>query len=442
MTSNTMATTPIHLVGNNAPVGEEVTLSEQALEVVGALPADLVGTFLRNGPNPRTGWSTHLFAGDGMVHGVALAAGRAGWYRNRYVRTPLYQHPGTARVDLAFDKATRGIDYRVTTANTNVVEHAGRILALEEGGFPYELTPGLDTVGPFTFGDTLRTPMTAHPKRCPITGDLLFFGYELRPPYVTLYRSTSEGTLAWSTTVDLPQPTMMHDFAITATSVVIMDSPFVFDPAAIATSGSPWTWSDGHGARFGLLPRDGDGGLVRWFDVETCHLSHVANAYDDGDEVVITGTRLVDGGLPRLHEWRLDRPSGIAHERPLDDVDTEYPRIADDAVGLPNRYAYASSFAYEAEPDHSEVYKYDLVRGSRTTHRLPAGATCGEPVFVRRDAASEDAGYLLTFVHDRSRDTSSLLVLDARDLTSAPLAEVRMPVRIPGGFHGSWLPSQ
>lgn len=437
-----MTTAPIHLAGNNAPVAEEVTLGEQTLEVVGALPADLCGTFLRNGPNPRMGWSAHLFDGDGMVHGIALAAGRALWYRNRYVRTPLHRHPGTARVELALDKSAGGIDYRVSTANTHVIEHAGRILALEEGGFPYQLTRELDTVGPFTFGDALRTPMTAHPKRCPTTGDLLFFGYELRPPYVTLYRSTPEGTLSWSTTVEVPRPTMMHDFAITATRVLVMDSPLVFEPAAVDASGSPWVWNDGHGARLGVLPRDGHGEVVRWFDVETCHLSHAANAHDDGEDIVMNGTRLTKGGLPRLHEWRLDWSSGKVRERPVDDVDAEYPRIPDDAVGSPNRYVYASSFVYEAEPDHSEIYKYDLVHDSRTTHRLPAGVTCGEPVFVRRDATSEDAGYLLTFVHDRRRGASSLLVLDAGDLTSAPLAEVRLPVRVPGGFHGSWLPSQ
>ncbi|MFD0655697.1 carotenoid oxygenase family protein [Thermocatellispora tengchongensis] len=85
-------TVPLHLAGNNAPVAAEVTLEPS--KVTGEIPAELSGQFFRNGPNPRTGWSPHSFAGDGMIHTIALDGGRARWYRNRYVRTPLYEHPG------------------------------------------------------------------------------------------------------------------------------------------------------------------------------------------------------------------------------------------------------------------------------------------------------------------------------------------------------------
>lgn len=430
---------PLHLLGNNAPVDCEVTLLRDQLEVVGDLPSDLHGAFLRNGPNPRTGSSAHLFDGDGMIHGVALAGGEACWYRNRYVRTPLFEKPGTGRAELAFDPRSGGIDYRVSTANTHVVEHAGRILALEEGGFPYEVTLGLDTVGPFTFDGLLRTPMTAHPKRCPVTGDLLFFGYQLLPPFVAIYRATPRGTLAWTTTIEVPRATLMHDFAITATRLVVMDSPLVFDPRGLSKAASPWIWDEAHGARFGVIDRDGEGAAVRWFDVATCHLSHVANAYDDSDSVVITGTRIVDAGLPRMHEWRIDLSTGRIAERPIDDADSDYPRIADDRVGLENRFSYTASFHYEAEPHHTELYKYDSTTGNRGTFRLPEGSTCGEPVFVRRGADGEDDGFLMTFVHDRTRGASSLMILDARDVPGGAIAEVRLPVRVPGGFHGSWI---
>ncbi|WP_431962282.1 carotenoid oxygenase family protein [Nocardia sp. bgisy134] len=165
---------PLHLSGNNAPITDEVTV--QPATVIGTVPEDLNGVYLRNGPNPRTGWSPHYFSGDGMIHAVALRDGQARWYRNRYVRTPLFAHPAQSRLALTVDADTGKLDYRVTTANTHVVAHAGRLLALEEGGFPYEISPELETVGPFTFADALRTPMTAHPKICPRTGELLFFG--------------------------------------------------------------------------------------------------------------------------------------------------------------------------------------------------------------------------------------------------------------------------
>jgi carotenoid cleavage dioxygenase-like enzyme len=442
---------PLHLDGNNAPVTDEVTISGDAMRVVGELPAWLDGTFVRNGPNPRTGWSAHLFDGDGMVHGIELRDGRAMSYRNRYVRTPLHAHPGEARVALAFDAATGAIDHRVTTANTHIVAHAGRLLALEEGGLPYELTRELDTVGAFDFGGLLHGPMTAHPKRCAVTGELLFFGYALRPPYATVHVASADGRLVHSRAVDLPRATMMHDFAITASTVLLFDSPIVFDARAIAAGGSPWTWHDARPARFGVLSRADLDAEPRWIEVGAGHVSHVANAYDLADgRIVVTGTRVArdpdapafgfGSGLPAMHRWVLDPARGSSTEIAIDDIATEYPRITDARVGLPHNATYTVSFSMDARPERSEVHRFDDADDRRTTHRLPVGQTCGEPVFVARPgSATDDDGILLTFAHDRATDTGSLLVLDAQDLAASPIAAVHLPVRVPAGFHGSWV---
>jgi carotenoid cleavage dioxygenase len=420
------ATVPIHLEGNNGPVAEECDVV--ATRVVGEVPGDLRGRFYRNGPNPRSGWSPHLYAGDGMVHMVDVTSRR---YRNRYVRTPLYADPGL----------DRGLDHRVTTANTHVVLHEGRLLALEEGGFPYEMTAELDTIGPFTFDGRLAGAMTAHPKRCPRTGDLLFFGYSVRRPFLTYHCAPGDGGALRSVAIELPACSLMHDFAITATKVLFVDSCLVFDLTAAQETGSPWRWDDTRAARIGVLERADPSGPVRWFDVEPCHLSHAANAFDAGDTVVLTGTRIPPdgqaGGMPVMYEWRLDLTTGIAAESALDDVSTEYPRVPDALVGLPMRYVYVSGFFFEAEPDHGEIHKYDM--GTRTTYRLPYGHTCGEPVFVPgAGSRAEDDGYLVTFAHDRVAGTSSLVILDAIAMTVT--AEVHLPVRVPGGFHGTWVP--
>ena len=152
------ADTPWHLRENNAPITEEVTAFE--LEVKGAIPPELSGRFLRNGANPQTGWSLHWFIGDGMVHGIELDGGKVNWYRNRYVQTPMFANPGADRTELSLDPETFTFDLAVSAANTHVIQHAGRILALEEGAFPYELTPDLETVGPFTYDGKLTTAMT------------------------------------------------------------------------------------------------------------------------------------------------------------------------------------------------------------------------------------------------------------------------------------------
>jgi carotenoid cleavage dioxygenase len=148
-------------------------------------------------------------------------------------------------------------------------------------------------------------------------------------------------------------------------------------------------------------------------------------------------------GLPIMHEWTVDYTSSKVIEHALDDDSSEYPRVPDSHVGLPHRYAYTTSFILEAEPDHHEIYRYDLRNGAkRTSHRLGRGHTCGEPVFVPRDGgASEDDGYLLTFAHDRGTNLSYFLILDATVMGADPIAEVLLPVRVPGGFHGFWVPA-
>jgi carotenoid cleavage dioxygenase-like enzyme len=169
--------TPAHLLGNGRPVTEEQTLTD--LTVTGSIPDDLDGRYVRAGANPFTGTSAHPFIGDGMLHGIRVRDGKAEWYRNRYVQTPFITDPSTDALDLSVM-----MDMKSSKANTHVVGHAGKIYALEEGHFPYEMDGELNTVGPTDFGGVLTGSFTAHPKICPITGELLAFGYSAMEPYL------------------------------------------------------------------------------------------------------------------------------------------------------------------------------------------------------------------------------------------------------------------
>ena len=88
-----------------------------------------------------------------------------------------------------------------------------------------------------------------------------------------------------------------------------------------------------------------------------------------------------------------------------------------------------------------EIFKYDMDNdGARTSHVFPTGQVPGEPVFVPAEGGTnEDDGYLMTYVHDETTDTSHLTILDASDMAADPIAEVHLPRRIPTGFHGSWI---
>lgn len=159
--------------------------------------------YLRNGANPKSGWSPHWFAGDGMVHGVRLSEGRADWYRNRWVQTRSLNED-----DASLFGDDGSVDLTVGVNNTHVIQHAGRILTLVESSYPCELSPDLDTVGVHDFGGRLDSAMTAHPKTCPKTGELHFFGYGFFEPYLTYHRANAEGELVESKVIDVPGPTM------------------------------------------------------------------------------------------------------------------------------------------------------------------------------------------------------------------------------------------
>jgi carotenoid cleavage dioxygenase len=433
---------PFHLRGNFAPVSREVTAVD--LPVQGALPRALRGRYLRNGPNPRSGTSPHWFVGDGMVHGVELRDGRALWYRNRWVRTRklLEDAPGV-RPDGERDRT-------VGVANTHVIAHAGRTLALVESSFPTELTRELDTVGCHDFDGRLTTAMTAHPKLCPRTGELHFFGYGYAPPFLTYHRADAAGRLVQSEVIPVPGPTMIHDFALTEGHVVFMDLPVVFDLALAQTGAFPYRWSDEYGARLGVMPRGGRAVDVRWHQVAPCYVFHPLNAFEADGALVLDVVRYPelwresasDAPPATLHRWTVDlRGGGAVREQPLDDRAIEFPRCDERRVGLPNRYGYAVHTARGLDTaTGTALIKYDLRAGTSAVHDCGPGRVPAEAVFVpAADDAAEDEGWLLTYVYDSARDGSDLVVIDAADVSGKPVATIALPQRVPFGFHGSWI---
>ena len=438
---------PVHLRGNGRPTDQEHTITD--LKVTGSLPPELDGRYFRNGANPLSGTSDHPFFGDGMVHGVRLRDGQAEWYRNRYVRTPFIENPDIDILDPAVMT-----DMRASKANTHVVGHAGRILALEEGHFPYQIDGSLDTVGALDFGGKLTGSFTAHPKICPVTGELIGFGYSVLEPYLRYLRVSADGELVQSEEITVGGPTMMHDFNITDKHVIFMDLPAVFDLELALQGEMPIRWSDTYPARLGVLPRTGTDSDVRWFDIDPCYVFHPMNAYEDGDKIVLDVARLshiwrdsmMDFPAPELWRFTIDTASGKVHEEQLDDRPAEFPRVPDSKIGLRHRYGYMLGLpenqSYDDVADEpGTLLKYDLETGSSTAIDLGRGVVPGEPVFVPAEsAAAEDDGYVMTFAYDSSTDSSRFVVFDAATMDDTPLASIELP-RIPFGFHGSWIPS-
>ncbi|KIF77599.1 dioxygenase [Streptomyces sp. 150FB] len=445
--------TPLYLTGHLAPVPDETEARD--LAVSGTLPPELTGRYFRNGPNPLPGEDPgHWFGGHGMLHGIRLRDGRAEWYRNRWIRTALLA--GAPHL-----VGGAPVDRRSVSANTHVIEHAGKIFALVENGFPYEVSKDLATLGPRTFDGRLTTAMTAHPKTDPTTGDLHFFGYGVRPPYLTYHRLSAEGTLVESAEIEVKGPTMMHDFAITERHAVFLDLPMTFQ----AGSRMPFGWDDAYGARLGVMRLDRPG-EVRWLEIEPCYVFHVGNAHEDAqgrivldvsryaaaDADVMWGSIGPRGGdrtpaagpaVARLHRWTIDLTAGHVAETTLSERGMEFPTLDDERVGRANRYLYTvtSSVGERAGAD-SAITRYDTHLGSTAAHELPGDVHPGEAVFVPSAAPdrAEDEGWLLSITTTSDGKASELLVLDATDVAGPPVATVTLPRGVPAGFHGSWIP--
>ena len=423
------------LKDNFAPVFEEIT--ETQLRVTGSIPPELNGRYLRTGANPPSGESAHCFLGQGMIHGVEVQNGKANWYRNRYVRTPMLEDGGDPME--AFGDMTRSL------ANTHIIGHAGRILALEEGHWPFEMSPDLETVGAYNYNGLLQTGMTAHPKICAETGELLFFAYGVMPPYLTYHRASAEGDLVQSEVINVKGATMVHDFNVTRNHVIFMDLPACWKLESAGAMGLPIQWDDDYGARLGVMPRDGSDKDVVWYDIDPCYVYHPLNAYEDGDKIVLDVCRMehiMKPGAPdvppMLYRWVIDQAAGAVSETQLDDHAVEFPRVPDSLVGLKHRYGYTAEFG-AGGPAAIAFRKYDLQTGTSTSHDLK-GRMGGEPVFVPAAGASaEDDGYLLSFAYDPGEDKSELVIVDASNVAADAVARIHLPVRVPFGFHGSWI---
>ncbi|MGD1911772.1 MAG: carotenoid oxygenase family protein [Rivularia sp. (in: cyanobacteria)] len=447
------------LDGNFAPVREEITADD--LKIIGELPADLSGMFVRNGPNPQ--WQPkgqyHWFDGDGMLHGVRISNGKAS-YRNRYVRSRGWQieHEAGEAVWTGLLEPPQMDNphgqYK-NAANTSLVWHSGQFLALWEGGAPHGIKlPELETNGEFTYNGKLQSAFTAHPKVDPITGEMMFFGYSFAPPFLHYSVVTVEGELVKTVPIELPMGVMMHDFAITANYTIFMDLPLTFNPMRMQKGEPGMMFEKDRASRFGIVPRHGDNNDIRWFETPACFVWHTLNAYEEGDEVVLVACRVnstsvfgsgdnqgdAEADIPFLYRWRFNLKDGSVKEEILDDVPSEFPRVNDNFLGQRARYGYTGKMGQGAMPLFEGVIKYDLNSGKSQSHQFGKGRYGGEAVFAPRTGGSgEDEGWVVTFVYDSDEDKSELVVIDAQDITSKPVARVLIPQRVPYGFHGDWV---
>jgi carotenoid cleavage dioxygenase len=454
-----------YLSGNFAPVREEVSLADLPLE--GALPPELAGTYYRNGPNPQfdpRDPNYHWFSGDGMIHAFTVANGKVS-YQNRFVRTPKWEleHAagaslfGTFGNPMTSDPSVMGKDSGV--ANTNIIWHAGKLLALEEGHQPFELDPRtLMPRGYLGYAGQWKR-FTAHPKIDPETGELIFFGYAVgdmpfsnRIAYGAVDKS---GKVTALDTFEAPFASMIHDFFVTKNYVMIPVLPLTGSLQRAMAGKAPFAWEPEKGAHVAVFRRDQGVKSLRWFTTDACYVFHPMNMFEEGERLIVDAHEYAcaplfpnaDGSMSDnapafLTRWTFDLATGALKRTRIDDFAGEFPRFDERRAGLAYRHGY---FAGNSKTDgkvlFDSIVALDHQTGRRAHYRFAEGDNPGEPVFVPRAAgAGEGDGFLVTTVYRGADNRTDFVVFDAANVAAGPIAAARAPQRVPFGFHGNWAP--
>jgi carotenoid cleavage dioxygenase len=438
------------------------------LNLEGEVPRELDGIFYRIGPNPQFAprGTYNPLNGDGMVHAFRLRDGRVS-YRNRWVRTRQWTldraagralfgtsgNPADADASVA-DIATDGV------ANTNLVWHGNKLLALEEGHGPIELDPAsLETIGPWSFNKTLPRNMTAHPKIDPVSGEMLFFA-NFPAGRITgdieFYLANSTGELVRSHSIRGPFPALVHDFAVTRDFVILPMCPVTVSIKRARAGAPPIAWEPEKGTQVVIMPRNGNAEDVRWFSGPACMAWHSMNAFNDRERIIVDVCQqdapvfpFADGSptdhrqtTQLLTRWEFDwsKPGRFAMER-LSDQRCEYPRIDERRTGLSYRHGYVACLGGPGSNDifHRGIGHFNFDTGTMRVYAAGNRCAVAEPVFVPRSRGSrEGEGYLLTNIFDEERNASHLAIFDAEQIERGPIARAHLDHRVPVGFHGYW----
>lgn len=445
------------LKGPFAPLLEEYL--ETDLKVIGKIPENLNGLLLRSGPNPidvKNPGIHSWFMGDGMAHGLRLQQGKALWYKNRFV--------GTHKVNDLLKRSRISGQPRgpVDMVNTSIINFGGKIWNLVEGGpFPVSMDYELNSVSYGLFNSKDNFGFAPHPRLDSQTGELHAICYDALVRSEIYYQVIdTDGQVKKRTIIPVQHGPMMHDCNMTSSKMIIFDLPITFSPTNILSgSGFPYRWNHKHPPRVGLIPKNGDAKDIHWFKADSCFVFHSCNAFDlpNGDVIVDVAVHdkttydFIQGPsekhIIRFERWLLQYETGIVKRTTISSIAQDFPRFDERYAGKPYRYAYTITVGKEdgiadvLNVEENYLLRHDLHTGEMLKHSYGEGYVTGEVVFIPKSTNSaEGEGWILSYIHAIDDKPSKVVILDAQKLGEEPEAVIELPVRVPIGFHTSWVP--
>lgn len=464
------------LTGAFKPNFKEYTADSDSLRVLGEIPTDLWGVYVRNTHNQvhEPLGKYHPFDGDGMLHAMYFKHGRAE-YRNRFIQTTGFLAekaagrslwPGILEPEQRAYRGWGAIGAMKDNAGTDIICHNGRLLAtMSQGSEPWRLDPiTLENLGP----DPKLAAAVGYDgiagefKVDTRTGDMIFLNYPENPPCINVGIANAGGDVVDYRRIDLPSPRWPHDLGMTENYIIVHDLPLFFDPEKLAQGQRELKFFPDIPARFGVISRHDLHGPVQWFESDPAFTLHSANYFERDDEIVMDTCLSFNPKGPgvgetadhnarimahldkhqtktQLHRLRFNLTTGKTTRTQLSEEIVEFPVCANGVKGYPYRYAYASLF----EPGQwlmNGVIKFDWATGSSTRFEYGPMRYGGEVHFApRMNSRAEDDGYLIVFVQDLEADLSECIILDAQRIDAGPICSIFLPERIQTGTHACWV---
>jgi carotenoid cleavage dioxygenase-like enzyme len=465
-----------------APSGVEAEVPHLPV-IQGAIPPELDGAFYRVAPDPQfppLAGNDIWFNGDGMVTMFRLKDGAAS-LKQKWARTEkfgLERAAGRALFGMYRNPLTDAEEAKGrvrSTANTNVIVHGGKLLALKEDSPPTAMDPlTLETTDPiYRFDGKLTSEtFTAHPKVDPKTGELLAFGYAakgLLTRDTVFYTISPAGKITNEIWFEIPYYCMMHDWGITEDYVVFHVVPSTSDWERLENRLPHFGFDRKRPVHLGVPPRGSTAEDMRWFSAPNLFASHVMNAYNEGSKVHFD-TPMAEGNMfpffpdyegaafepekaqSRITRWTVDmlgNSDEIAMERKTELVG-EFPRIDDRFAGRKYRHGFLLVQDMTKPVDlpggrsasgmmMNTLARIDLETGAQDTYWIGPVSSFQEPAFIPRPGSTEEGdGYLIVLENRLAEMGSRLLLFDAMQLGQGPIATIQLPFRIRQGLHGNW----
>lgn len=457
-------------------------------EVVGKIPHDLQGAFVRLGGEwyyPPSFADDAALNTDGYVSMFRFRRGRVD-YKGRFVRTERFRRNlaagrqlyGYYRNPYTDDPTVRDVAHpgRRTVSNTTPLAYAGRLFTLKEDGLPQQIDPlTLDTIGPWDFHGKYKSQThTAHPKIDPISGEMITYGYEATGPAskdVFVYTIGTDGRVKREVRFQVPYTSIIHDIALTQKHIVFPFGGYVTSPEILRAGKIHWWWDKARPSFIGILPRDGDAKDIRWFQGPERCMMHTINARTEGNKVILEAPFWDTNFFPFFPNidgttWDRDRAKAYIRRYTFDlnssddrwHEETLFPspvvdlaRIDARFLTLNQRYVF-TGFSDDKAPFNTKragnlrgrvtnsYGRFDLKTGKTDVYFAGDVHSLQECCFVPRPGSTaEGDGYLLGIASNYAEMRSELIIVDAQRLSDGDVARVVLPFRAGPQVHGIWV---